>query len=53
MFVADRNAHHEEWFGSPMTTLHGRAAREFVSSLDCTQMVTVPTHIREGFLIRR
>ena len=45
LFVGDVNAHHEEWLGSSTTNLHGRAARDFVSSSGYEQMVTEPTHI--------
>ena len=42
------NAHHEEWLVSSTTTVHGRAALDFVSSSGYEQMVTEPTHIDGG-----
>ena len=38
----DIDAHHEEWLWSSM--MHGRAARDFVSSSSCEHMVTEPKH---------
>ena len=45
LFVGDVNAHREKWFKSSTTTLQGRAARDFASSLGCEQLVTDPTHV--------
>ena len=47
---SDVNIHHEGWFVFSMTNLHGSAARDFVSSSGCEQMVTEPTHIDGGVL---
>ena len=33
---------------SSTTTVHGKAAFDFVSSSDCEQKVTEPTHVDEG-----
>ena len=35
LLISDVNAHHEEWLSSSTTNLHGRAARDFVSSTGC------------------
>ena len=45
LFVGDVSAHDEEWLGFSTINLHGRAARDFVSSSGCEQMVSEPTHI--------
>ena len=48
LLVGDVNDPHEEWLGSSTTTVHGRNALDFVSSADCEQLVTEPTHINGG-----
>ena len=48
LFVADVNARHEQWLLSSTTTVHGRAALDFVSTSGCEQMVTEPIHIDVG-----
>ena len=50
VFIADVNAHHEEWLRSSTTTVQHRAALDFASSSGCEQMVTQPTHIDGGVL---
>ena len=47
LFVADVNAHHE-WLVSYTTTVHGRAALDYVSSSGYEQMVMEPTHVDGG-----
>ena len=48
LFVGDVNAHQDERLEPSMTTVHGRAAFDFASSLGCEQLVTKPTHIDGG-----
>ena len=45
LFVGDVNVHHEESLESSTANLHGRAAREFVPSSACEQVITRPTHV--------
>ena len=50
LFVGDLNGHHQEWFGSTTTNLHGVAAFDFATVSGCDQMVIGPTHTRGGTL---
>ena len=50
LFVANVKANHEEWLVFSTTTVHSRAALDFVSPLGYDQMVTEPTHIDGGVL---
>ena len=44
------NAHHEEWTGFSMKSVHGRAALDFALSSGCEQVATKPTRIVGGVL---
>ena len=50
LFVADVNAHHEEWLMSSTANLQGRSARDFASSSGCEPIVSEPTHTNGGVL---
>ena len=50
LFFGDVNAHHQEWFGSSTTNLHGNAARDIASASGSEQMITEFTHMKEGYL---
>ena len=47
LFVDDLNGHHQEWWGSTTTNLHGVAAFEFATVSCCNQLVIGPTHARD------
>ena len=45
LFVADVNAHREDWLVPSTMTVYGKAALDFISSSDCEQIVTETTHV--------
>ena len=48
--MGDFNCHHSDWLGSDRTDAHGRAAYDFVSVTNCSQLVRGPTHTDGGTL---
>ena len=48
--MGDLNGHHQEWWGSTTTNLHGVATFDFATVFGCDQLVVGPTHACGGTL---
>ena len=50
LVMGDFNCHHSDWLGSCLAKDYGRAAYDFASQLDLSQLVPGPTHQADGVL---